>query len=154
MHRQGERRNYIGSDPQSWQQATTASATTWPALSPTSGPEIWQLIHGPGTLNNWAPAILAPHLTLNGGRSPLRPTTTASGRRVIEAPEPSLPCLLLSGLTPKLSGRARTRIPASVGDRSWHFIHGRSAQASVRSLLQVLIVALMPSAAAINATCQ
>ena len=78
----------------------------------------------PGSLNSWAPAILAPHPTLNAGRSPLLPTTTTSGRRGIEAPNSSLPRLLQSGLTPKLSGAPQ--------HSKRHLVHGASARTIVR----------------------
>ena len=133
MHRQGERRNCTRSDPQRWKQTSTASAATRPALPPTSRPQDWQFIHDryrPRALDSWAPVILAPHPTLNAGRSPLLPTTTTSGRRGIEAPNASLPRLLQSGLTPKLSGALQRN--------HWHFIHGASAQTHVRGLLHSL----------------
>jgi hypothetical protein len=47
-----------------------------------------------------------------------------------------------SDLTPELSGRAQAVTRHDADDRSWQFIHGRSAQTKVRSKLQFHSLAL------------
>ena len=137
MPPQSERRNYTGPDPENGQLASTAPATTRPALPPTCVIKDWQLIHNlvstPGPKTIGRRPIPAPRLTLRDGT---RPPFSMPQHLGAAASEPCPPqnhsADFCTDLTPKLSGAAEHHSAHNAWWRLNHFIHGASARTQVR----------------------